>query len=98
MQLRKFTQTDYWGFAGVESATPLIGESESMICIVDGTTVQTFSTDEAPDVLAGEPVFVTVEFPSEAMAVLAVLGLRGDESSGELLAHPLSLRGQYEDR
>ena len=85
MEMRKFTLSDYNFYSGVETEHPYIGESDSLMCIVDGACMQTWHTNEPRGAL-GEEIFVTVYFASESIALLVAMGLRGDETPEEIQA------------
>ena len=85
MEMRKFTLSDYNAFSGVETERPLIGETDNLMCIVDGACMQTWHNDE-PIGTMGEEIFVTVYFVSESIALLVAMGLRGDETPEEIQA------------
>ena len=85
MEMRKFRLSDYNAYSGVETEHPLIGETDHMMCIVDGACMQTWHTDEPLGEL-GEETFVTVYFASASIAVLVAMGLRGDETPEEIQA------------
>jgi len=81
--MRKFTLSDYNAYSGVESEYPLIGETDNLLCIVDGACMQTWHTNEPLGEL-GEEIFVTVYFASESIALLVAMDLRGDETPEEI--------------
>jgi hypothetical protein len=83
MEMRKFTLSDYNAYSGVESEYPLIGETDNLLCIVDGACMQTWHTNEPLGEL-GEEIFVTVYFASESIALLVAMDLRGDETPEEI--------------
>lgn len=85
MEMRKFTLSDYNAYAGVETEHPYIGETDKLMCVVDGACMQTWHTDEPRGEL-GEETFVTVYFASESIALLVAMGLRGDETPEEIQA------------
>jgi hypothetical protein len=39
LTFRPFSESDYWGFAGVESENPMIAENDEFYVILDGETV-----------------------------------------------------------
>ena len=47
IKFRVFDETDYYGFAGVESPVPLIGEieSEGILVIIDGGRAELYAYD-----------------------------------------------------
>jgi uncharacterized ParB-like nuclease family protein len=47
LNFRQFTQTDYYGFAGVESPIPLIAENddEGILMIIDGGRAELYAYD-----------------------------------------------------
>ena len=47
IKFRQFDETDYYGFAGVESPIPLIGEleSEGILMIIDGGHAELYAFD-----------------------------------------------------
>ena len=47
IEFRQFDKTDYYGFAGVESPIPLIGEleSEGILMIIDGGHAELYAFD-----------------------------------------------------
>lgn len=47
LTFREFTQTDYYGFAGVESPIPLIAdnEDEGILMIIDGDSAELYAYD-----------------------------------------------------
>ena len=42
LNFRPFTESDYFGFAGVESPVPLIAETDELIVIIDGQRCEVF--------------------------------------------------------
>ena len=45
LKFRQFTQTDYYGFSGVESPVPMIGETDEICVIIDGNFAELYSFD-----------------------------------------------------
>lgn len=45
LTFRTFTETDYYGFAGVSSPVPLIAETDSICVIIDGDTAELYQFD-----------------------------------------------------
>ena len=47
LKFRQFDETDYYGFSGVESPVPLIGEleSEGILMIIDGGHAELYAFD-----------------------------------------------------
>ena len=85
MKLRTFEDHDYWAWAGVETDSPLIGESDSLICVIDGEHLHLSCLNDPEDSLGCEQ-FIVAKMPSHGVAMLFALGLRGDETSEEMNA------------
>ena len=51
LKFRVFDQTDYYGFAGVESPVPLIGENEDLgiLVVIDGAHAELYKFDNNGD-------------------------------------------------
>jgi|2_EtaG_2_1085320.scaffolds.fasta_scaffold31820_2 hypothetical protein len=84
MKVRNFTSHDYASWAGVESLSPYIASSETMVCVVDGNSLETFHHTEVSDFSTAP--YIHVQFPTAGLALLAAMELRGDETSKEILA------------
>ena len=46
LNFRKFDETDYMGFAGVQSPVPLIFSDEKMVVILDGNYCEVYLNDD----------------------------------------------------
>jgi len=40
LSFRPFDESDYMGFAGVESENPLIASNDEFVCVIDGDIVE----------------------------------------------------------
>jgi len=40
LSFRPFNESDYMGFAGVESENPLIASNDEFVCVIDGDIVE----------------------------------------------------------
>ena len=48
LNFRRFTDSDYQGFAGVQSPVPMIAETTEFLIILDGNYCEVYGEDSVP--------------------------------------------------